>query len=182
MITINYDYSVQENIDYHNMSLLVDRIIFLENIWLKKNLPPTPVGNISLINTYIRDIINKVSPNYISLGLPLLGYDWNISSNIRTSANLMSLNSTLTLAYDNRAVIQFDEVSQTPYFEYSRTTFGVIDKHVVWFIDARSINALGEIIIEYDLIGTGIWNVTSYYQQLFSILTANYNIIKLAII
>jgi spore germination protein len=181
MITISPDFSVHENLDYHSISLLVDRIIFLQNIWTKQKLPPSPISNISLIRPFIEHVTSKVSPNYISLGKPVIGYDWIIPFIPGSIANLMSLNSTLVIAYDQNAVILFDEESQTPYFDYFMSTLGTAVRHKVWFIDARSIKALDEVVIEYDLVGTGIWNITSYNQQLFSISNATYNIIKLPI-
>jgi spore germination protein len=57
----------------------------------------------------------------------------------------------------------------------------VAENHIVWFTDARSIKALDEVVIEYDLVGTGLWQLTSYNQQLFSITNAVFNIIKLPI-
>ena len=177
MITISSDYtSTIENLDYQSISSLVDRIIFLQNIWDIRKQPPAPISNISLIRPFIEHITSIVSPEYISLGKPGIGFDWELPSipNV-TLARLMSLNSTITLAYDKRAVIQLDEVSQTPYFNYIEYT----GKHIVWFIDARSIKALDEIIIEYDLVGTGLWFLTSYNQQLYSMINALFNIIKL---
>lgn len=178
MITISPNYSVQENLDYHGISLLVDMIIFLENLWTKQKQPPAPISNISLIRPYIENVISKVSPSYISLGKPLIGYDWIVPFIPGSTAYLLSLNSTLVLAYEHNAVIHLDEESQTPYFDYTRFVEGVTENHKVWFIDANSIKALNDVIIENDLIGTGLWNITSYNQQLFSITNATYNIIK----
>lgn len=178
MITISPDFSVQENLDYDRISLLVDRIIFLQNLWIKKNQPPAPISNISLIRPFIENVVSKVSSKYISLGKPLIGFDWLVPYVPGSTAALMSLNSTIILAHDQNAVIQLDEESQTPYYEYIRSLLGANENHIVWFLDARSIKALDDVIIEYDLIGTGLWNITSYNQQLFSITNAEYNIIK----
>lgn len=181
MITISPDFSVQENLDYHSISLLVDKIIFLQNIWAKQKQPPAPISNISLTRPFIANVVSKVSPNYIVLGKPLLGFDWIVPFSTGSRANLMTINTTLIQAYDNSAVIQLDAESQTPYFDYTRSTVGAPEKHKVWFIDARSIKALDEVVIEYGLVGTGIWNITSYNQQLLSMTTATYNIIKFPI-
>lgn len=181
MITISPDYSAIENLDYHSISLYVDRIIFLQNIWTNKNQPPAPISNISTVRPFIRNVVSKVSPNYVSLGKPLVGCDWVVPFPPGASANLMSLNSTIVLAYEQNAKIYLDEESQTPYFDYIKIASGYTEEHKVWFIDARSLKAVDEVVIESDLIGTGIWNITSYYQQLFSIISAYNNIIKLPI-
>ena len=183
MITISPNYlSDNIHLDYHSLSLLVDRIIFLQNIWGMNKQPPAPISNISLIRPFIEDVTSQVSSKYISLGKPLIGYDWKLPYTPNaTVANIMSLNSCIALAYDQRAVIQLDEESQTPYFNYIRSTVGAPEKHIVWFIDARSIKALDDIIIDYDLSSTGLWYLTSYNQQLYSIINALFNIIKLPI-
>jgi spore germination protein len=182
MITISPDYSIHENLDYHSMSLLVDSIIFLQDIWTKIKQPPAPISNISLIKPFIQNVISKVSPKYISLAKPLYGCDWSIPFIPGSTANLMSLDSTIVLAHEQNAVILLDKESQTPFFEYNKLTIDeIFEKHIVWFIDARSLRALDEIIIEYDLVATGIWNINCYNQQLFSIINATYNIIKLPI-
>lgn len=181
MITISPDYSTHENLDYHSISLLVDRIIFLENTWPKQSQPPAPISDISLINPFIEVVASKMPPEYISLGIPLVGYDWVVPFTDGSKASLLSLNSALAIAYEHGAVIRLDEQSQTPYFEYSRSVGESVENHMVWFIDANSFKALNDIVIENNLIGTGIWNIASYNQQLFSMANATFNIIKFPI-
>ncbi|NLZ83400.1 MAG: LysM peptidoglycan-binding domain-containing protein [Clostridiales bacterium] len=181
MITMSHDYSISENLDYHSISLLVDRITFLQDTWAMQTQPAAPISDISLINPFFEDVTNKISPEYISIGIPLIGYDWVVPFTDGSRANLISLNSALSLAYEHRAVIRVDEVSQTPYFEYTRPLGEAIENHIVWFIDANTFKALDEVIIEHDLIGTGIWNIASYNQQLFSMANATYNISKLPV-
>lgn len=178
MITMSPDYYLQKEYDFYSISLLVDRIIFLQNIWLKQHLPPAPISNISLIKPFIDNVLKDVSSEYLSLGKPLIGYDWIIPFKNDSPANLMSLNSTILMANEKDAIIQFDEESQTPFFEYTQPFLGTSNNHKVWFIDARSIKALDNIVIEHDLIGTGIWSITSYNQQLFSMTNATFNIVK----
>jgi spore germination protein len=182
-ITISPEYSITyENLDYNRISTLVDRIVFLQNVWDMNKQPPSPISNISLIKPFIEQITNTVSPKVISLGLPLIGLDWELPFiPTVTIAKTLSLNSVLALAYEQRAVIQFDEVSQTPYFEYIRSTVGAPENHIVWFIDARSINALDDVIIDYNLDSTGLWHLTTLNQQLFSMINSTFNIIKLPI-
>lgn len=189
VITINPDSNTIsdtahfENIDYSTLSSIADRIIFLKSNWGSINEPPSPVSNISLIRPLIDFITTKIPPEIILIGKPLIGYDWELPYVPGVSkVNSISLISAITLAYDQGAVIQFDEESQTPYFYYVRSRVGAPESHIVWFIDARSIKALNDVIIEYDLVGSGIWNISSYYQQMWSIVNATFNIVKLPIL
>ena len=121
-----------------------------------------------------------MSPSYnISIGKPLVGLDWALPFNPAASdINILSLNSALTLAYEQHVTIQLDEESQTPYYTYNKTNLNNTEHHIVWFIDARSIMALDDVIIDNGLVDTGLWNIASYNQQLFSAINATFNIIK----
>lgn len=168
-----------EKLDYNSISKIVDRIIFFQNVWAINKQPPSPVSNISLIRYFINEITRIISPKHISIGKPLLGYDWALPFQPDLSfAKSMSLDSAITLAYDHQVSIQFDEESQTPYFNYLIMNVGYPESHIVWFIDARSIKALDEVIIDYDLAGSGVWNIMIYNQQIWSIINARFNIIK----
>lgn len=180
MLTISPNYSLTYiNLAYQRISLFVDRIIFLQSIWGKNNQPPSPISNISFMKPFIEHVTNIIPSSYVSLGKPIIGYDWQLPfvPNF-TKAKIMSLNSTIDLASEQSAVIQFDEVSQTPYYNYTRNIDGAPENHIVWFIDARSLQALDNIIIEYDLVGTGLWYLTGYNQQLYSMINGHFNIIK----
>ncbi len=172
-----------EKIDYKSISEIVDKIIFFQNVWAMNKQPPSPVSNISSIRTFINYVSTIISPTILSIGKPLIGLDWTLPFSPGSSyANSMSLDSTMILAYEQQTVIQFDELSQTPYYNYIRSSVGPPENHIVWFIDVRSIKALNDLLIEYNMSGSGIWNLMIYNQQLWSILNATFNIVKIPII
>ena len=185
-VTVNpeiryYDSEVEfSRLDYAGISRSVDRITFFQYIWGPYVGPPAPVSSISLLRDFIEQIVNTVPPDKISIGKPLIGYDWQLPYvHGATSAYSMSVNSAMTLASVMNAAIQFDETSQTPYFQYIQSYVGSPIQHLVWFIDARSINILNNLIIEYNLAGSGIWNIMIFYQLMWTIINAQINIIKL---
>jgi spore germination protein len=168
-----------ENIDYTKIGFIADRIIFLKNTWGINSDPPAPISNITLIREFIKYITSKISSDIVSMGKPLIGYDWELPFIPgKSRANSLSLTAALTLAYDEGVAIQFDEESQTPFFNYTRSNVGAPENHIVWFIDARSMKALDDVIIEYNLVGSGIWNISNYYQQMWSLINAIFNIVK----
>lgn len=128
----------------------------------------------------INYVTSKVSPDKIIVGKLILGYDWRLPYIPKESyANSLTINSVLDLAYDVGAVIDFDDESQTPYFYYNELGFAYQVQHIVWFIDARSIETLNKLIEDYALNGSGVWNIMVYNQQLWTIINANFDIIKL---
>ena len=49
-------------------------------------------------------------------------------------------------------------------------------EHVVWFEDARSIQAKLELIPEYGLSGVGYWNLTRLFPQNWPLLDSLFHI------
>jgi Predicted glycosyl hydrolase len=90
----------------------------------------------------------------------------------------LTLDHAIDLARNVGATIKFDDISQTPYFTYETTINGFFAAHIVWFIDARSINALLELVIKYQLHGVGIWNITIYNSPLWLVINSQFDIEK----
>jgi spore germination protein len=184
--TINYSIQERDNkisveeVDYSKLSMYVNGLIFLKFVWGTNYGPPSPVSNINNIRAIIDYATSIVSEDKIAVGKPILGYDWQLPYvPNRSFATSMSIDSALSLAYETGAIIQFDEDSQTPYFYYNQIYFGAPVQHIVWFIDARSIDALDNVILEYSLNGSGIWNIMNYYPQLWTILNTKFDTVKL---
>lgn len=187
-ITINYQTKIIdgkikfEQVDYSKFSSYVNGIIFLKLLWGNFNVPPAPVSNINYIKSLIDYLIPYVTPDKIILGNPVIGYDWSLPYiPDKSYAYALSSIAVLDLAYNVNAIIQFDENSQTPYYYYSQNqfNFGNPFEHIVWFIDARSINALTNLIFEFGLNGNGVWNIMIYNASLWSVINSQFDIIKL---
>lgn len=183
-ITINYkevnkddEFRVEE-VDYATLSSYVSGLIFLKFVWGANYDSPAPVSNINYMRMIIEHLVQSVPPEKIMLGNPILGYDWQLPYiPERSSATSMTINSVYELAYETKAVIEFDENSLTPYFYYKQL-IGIPVEHIVWFVDVRSINAINEIVKDFNLGGSGIWNIMFYYPQLWTSINSQFDIIK----
>jgi len=172
--------AIFEKLDYNTISQLVNQLVFIQYVWGVNKEPPGPINSITMMRTFLDYIKSTLSMNNTSLGKPLIGYDWELPYIPgKTVANAMTLDSTLMLARNNNAIIEFDVESQTPFFRYYNYSMSLPTEHIVWFIDARSIKALDDLIIEYNLAGSGIWNINNYNQQLWSIINARFNITRI---
>jgi spore germination protein len=185
VITINYDLQLRngdiiiEQIDYAAFNTYVDGIIFLKFIWGLNTDPPAPIINNNNIRRLLDYVTQSVPPDKLMAGNPIFGYDWLLPYvQGRTVATSMTVNSVYELAYETGAVIQFDENSQTPFFYYNQI-IGIPVEHIVWFVDVRSIVGINEIVKEYSLGGSGIWNLMFYYPQLWTSINSQFDIIKL---
>ncbi|MFA6860539.1 MAG: spore gernimation protein, partial [Clostridia bacterium] len=74
------------------------------------------------------------------------------------------------------AFIQFDETSQAPFFNYYATNG---KEHVVWFEDARSINAKLNTASEYNLAGVSYWTINRNFPQAWLVQNSLYDVAKL---
>lgn len=185
-ITINYEITevdeniIFEQIDYSQFSFYADGLIFLKFVWGTNYGAPSPVSNINYIKSIINYVVENVPGEKIIIGNPTIGYDWQLPYLTGKSfATSLTINSVLELAYNTNSVIQFDESSQTPFFYYEQFNISIPAQHIVWFIDARSIVALNDLINFYELSGSGIWNVMIEYPQLWTIINTQFDIIKL---
>ena len=119
----------------------------------------------------------QVLPSKLTIGMPLLGYDWELPYNIGISrAFSLSLNAVSALVRLVDSTIQFDELSQTPFFTYNTNNGIASGEHVVWFVDARSFDAVMNIITDIGLVGSGLWNIMRYVPQLWLVINNQYDI------
>lgn len=169
-----------EQIDYADISKYVTGMIFLQLVWGTNYGPPAPVSSINEIRTFIDYVASMVSSDKIIIGSTTISYDWQLPY-IPSNPNAVSLtiDSVINLAQDVGATIQFDETSQTPFFLYNQITSGAPTQHIVWTIDARSIDALEKLMKEYSLNGIGIWNIMTYYSQFWTLINSQYEIVKI---
>lgn len=171
-----------ERIDLSYLDPMANNIIFMNYQWATNLNPPSPIISIENINEYLNYMNQFITSENILIGAAALGYDWELPySSGQTSVNSLTLSRTINLASDVGAIIQFDENSQTPFFRYSIQSNGNYVEHIVWFIDARSINALLGLVIKHKLHGLGFWNITIFNPSLWLTIYSQYEIEKILI-
>lgn len=178
-ITVLGDELVFQRMDYTELSTLADSIVFMNYERARNVNPPSPISSIYQMEVYLDYLMDTVPTNILSLGLATIGYDWALPylAGI-SSVNSLTIDNAIGLARNEGAVIQFDEISQTPYFRYTNRRGPNPVEHIVWFIDARSINALLDLVAANDLQGIGIWNITVFNEQLWLIINSQFEILK----
>lgn len=178
-ITVLGDELVFQRMDYTELSTLADSIVFMNYERARNVNPPSPISSIYQMEVYLDYLMDTVPTNILSLGLATIGYDWALPylAGI-SSVNSLTIDSAIGLARNEGADIQFDEISQTPYFRYTNRRGPNPVEHIVWFIDARSINALLDLVAANDLQGIGIWNITVFNEQLWLIINSQFEILK----
>lgn len=169
----------RDKLDYTTISNYVDGFVFLQYYWGTNPGAPKPVNYISHIRNYIEYVVTLIPKDKISIGLTLIGYDWELPYRPNISkVTSMSPDAVIVLAHNVNATIQFDVNSYTPYYDYQVLNPWASIDHIVWFIDARSINSLLELNYEEDILGSGIWGIMTFNQQLWALIYSRFRIIK----
>ena len=118
--------------------------------------------------------VTEIPPEKILMGMPNYGYDWTLPYMRGTAAHSIGLAQAAELAVRTGSEIQYDELAQTPFFNYTENGA----RHVVWFDDPRSITAKLGLINEYGLAGASWWTVNRCYVPNWLITQNLFDIVK----
>lgn len=152
-----------EGHDYQAHGEMVDFIFFMTYEWGWSGGPPMAVSPINEVRKVMEYAISKVPKNKIMMGIPLYGYDWTLPYVPGGQwARTISPQEAIQLALRYRQSIQYDPVSQAPYFYYTDENGR---RHVVWFEDARSIEAKFNLVKELGIRGFFYWVLGRDFPQ-----------------
>lgn len=164
-----------ESHDYGGIGAVSDYVLLMTYEWGYTFGPPMAVAPLNEVERVLNYGVSVINPEKIFLGVPNYAYDWPLPYQMGTTkAKKISNVEAVDLAIEKGVNIMFDEVAQTPYFNYTENG----TEHVVWFDDARSIDEKLNLVPEYNLYGVGYWNLMQWFPQNWLVLNAKYNIIK----
>jgi spore germination protein len=169
-----------ERIDYSQIGNQANQIVVMNYSWGHNPGPPMPSASIFMLRLFVDYMITQIPRDKMIIGLPLFGYAWQLPYIIGvTEANALTYESAINLALDTGSEIKFDEISQSPYYEFIEYRAGVPIQYVVWFVDVRSINALTGLVTEYNFPGIAVWNIMTFFQQMWLFINSQYEIEKI---
>jgi spore germination protein len=120
--------------------------------------------------------VSVIPKNKIFFGFQIYARDWILPHVQGQEAETFSQQEAIRRAIQYRVAIQYDQVSQSPFFRY-------IDaqgrSHEVWFEDARSAQAKFDTVKEYGLRGISYWVLGYPYPQNWLLLEDNFTIRKI---
>jgi len=161
--------------DYAAMGAIVDHVILMTYEWGYTYGPAMAVSPINQVRRVLDYATSVIPSEKILMGMPNYGYDWTLPFVRGSAARSLSNTAALTLAENIGAVIQYDTVSQAPYFNYYDNQGR---RHEVWFDDARSISARLRLVNEYNLGGVSYWTINSFHAVNWAVLTSMYDVSK----
>lgn len=160
--------------DYRLLGRAADGVLLMTYEWGYTYGPPMAVAPLPQVRAVLDYAVGVIEPGKILLGVPLYGYDWTLPY-VRGESRAESLSPrrAVELALRAGAEIHFDERAMAPWFRY--TDRGGRE-HVVWFEDARSMDARLRLMSEYGLRGAGCWNLMREAPQFWTVLNALYDV------
>jgi spore germination protein len=160
--------------DYPVHGRLVDHVVLMTYEWGYTYGPPMAVAPINEVRKVLDYAVTEIPRNKILMGMPNYGYDWTLpwvrGSTARTISNVGAVNQAAQVG----ANIAFDITSAAPYYFYYKD--GI--QHVVWFEDARSVQAKLKLAHEFRLGGVSYWTLGSYFPQNWLVQQTLYDVRK----
>lgn len=165
--------------EYAKIGQIVDDVMLLSYEWGRTQRSPFELPTINRIREYLDYTKIQIPIEKTSIGIPTIGYDWELPY-VRdiSKTNAITYKSTINLAVDVGATIQFNERLQSPYFYYVANRDKKEKMNFVQFKDARSMDVLLKLVLEYEMRGIGAWNIMFYFAQLWLIINVQFEIDK----
>lgn len=161
--------------DYEALGKTATAVLLMTYDWGKTLGPTTSVAPINMMRQVFDYSITKIPPAKTYIGIPTFGYDWTLQPiEGITIVHFLSNNAAIDLAIEKNAIIQYDEVSQSPFYYYEMAPNNI--EHIVWFEDARSIDAKLKLVTEYGFRGISVLNIMEKFPQLWFIINTQYTI------
>lgn len=161
--------------DYAAHGRLVDHVIIMTYEWGYLRGPAQAVAPLDKVEQVIQYAVTQIPSKKILMGMPNYGYDWTLPFVQGSTARPLTNQEAIDLAAKVGARIWFDMKAQAPYFRYYDSEGR---EHVVWFDDARSIQARLKLVNKYNLGGVSYWTINSFFPQNWIVLESMYNVRK----
>ncbi|MBE7720727.1 MAG: LysM peptidoglycan-binding domain-containing protein [Lacrimispora celerecrescens] len=169
-----------EKLDYSQFSEYVNGIVFASYDWARSYSYPSSIFPVNVLRELLDYVVSIIPSEVFFLGITTLGYDWTLPYVPgATGATAIANDNAILIAAENNIPIQFNEAAQSPYFYYMDIG-GIL--HLVWFNDARSIDARAELVAEYNLQGLSLWTIMRFDTQMWFIINNKYYIEKVSVI
>lgn len=162
--------------DYKAHGEIVDFVMLMTYEWGYSAGPPMAVSPLPQVEQVVQYALTEIPANKILLGQNLYGYDWTLPFvQGGDYAEAISPQRAIEVAKRYNAAIQFDYTAKAPYFNYYDEQGR---SHIVWFEDARSIQAKFDLVKRLNLRGVGYWKLGLPFPQNWQLIGANFNVVK----
>jgi spore germination protein len=159
-------------IDFSRLSEKADGFILITyEFGYSEGIPPG-TSSLDTFRRFLAFSTRAIPPEKTFLGISVIGYLWTYPYIPGESRGLaVSYESAIELATIYDSEINFDETTNTAYFQFISD-----EEYIVRFWDARSIANFVKLVPEFGLRGISIWNIMSWFSQLWIVINDQYHI------
>jgi spore germination protein len=162
--------------DYRVHGEVADFVVIMTYEWGYSGGPAMPVSPIGPVRQVLEYALTEMPASKIMMGQNLYGYDWTLPFVAGGAyAKALSPQEAIDLARKQQAAIQYDYVAQAPHFTYWDENG---KNHIVWFEDARSIQAKFNLLKELNIRGISYWKLGLSFPQNWLLIEDNFNVVK----
>lgn len=161
--------------DYRSHGEIVDFVVLMTYEWGYSGGPPMAVSPIDQVRKVIKYAVSQIPSTKILMGQNLYGYDWTLPYTAGTVAKALSPQNAIGIAAQHKVKISFDLKAQAPFFQYTASDG---KQHIIWFEDARSIQAKFNLIKEFRLRGMSYWKLGLSFPQNWLLISENFHVEK----
>jgi spore germination protein len=153
-----------EGKDYAGLGEAANEVLLMAYEWGYTYGPAMAVAPLNKVRSVVEYALTEIPSEKINLGIPNYGYDWTLPY-VKGESKAVTIGNVeaVQIAIRQGADISFDEISQSPFFQYEKDG----SLHEVWFEDVRSINAKYNLVKEYQLKGIGVWQIMRLYRAMW---------------
>lgn len=156
--------------DYKALGEVADYVLIMTYEWGYTYGPPMAIAPIDKVREVLQYAVTEIPNEKVLMGVPNYAYDWTLPFEMGSKAESMTNDEAISRARKFGAEIKFDSQAATPYYTY----YNGRDEHIVWFEDARSVNARVNLINELGLAGLSIWNIMNAYIPLLNVINSSF--------
>lgn len=162
--------------DYAAHGRIVDFVVLMTYEWGYRLGPPQAISPINQMRRVVEYALSVMPPEKIFLGFQIYARDWRLPHVQGQEAETFSPQEAVRRAVKYGATIQYDAVTQSPFFRYYDEQGHA---HEVWFEDARSAQAKFDMVKQYNLRGVSYWALGYPFPQNWALLQDYFTIKKL---
>ena len=162
--------------DYEAHGRIADFVVLMTYEWGWRLGPPQAISPLNQIKRVLDYAVTVIPREKIFFGFQIYARDWLLPHVQGQEAETFSVEEAMRRAAKYGTVIQYDTLSQSPFFRY---TDELGRAHEVWFEDARSAQAKFDTVKSYGLGGISYWALGYPYPQNWRLLEDNFNIRKI---
>jgi len=171
--------SLYSGIDYEELGEAAQNSFLMTYEWGYRYSEPMAISPEDKVRDVVEYAVEKIDSEKILLGIPNYGYVWKLPY-VEGESVAQSLSNTeaVQIANEFGSIIEYNEAEASPHYTFSLESNNEKADYEVWFEDARTVKGAMELIMDYGMLGMGVWNIRRYFPQLWAIVNSMYEIIK----